>query len=335
MCVCVCVVRVRVRTCALLWPRLWQGHPRVPGRGGASPRCPGQARFSQQVRRVCVCVCVVLGVSVPEAAPCFSWSSSSPFASTPRHAWVSPHVSPLGIDVRVGLCVRPLAALVDLPRAILSPFPWVSVGLVRACVCVRMCVCVHARVHAYTLLLGPGVSPPGPGTFCACLSVSVMANRVLVAGPYPGPWLVSSLCGLQVWLWSSQSCSVVACPEPHAASLPISSSLPAPTSPAHGDVPAWSLGRLLNAPFLSPSWTEPGLTAQPPSQKVWLPGNSMESNIQTGPLRKSSDLGLLRGAPSFSEPGREPPQMCSPQGARRVGTGEQGGNDLPYPIGGY
>lgn len=162
-----------------------------------------------------------------------------------------------------------------------------------------------------------------------------MANRVLVAGPYPGPWLVSSLCGLQVWLWSSQSCSVVACPEPHAASLPISSSLPAPTSPAHGDVPAWSLGRLLNAPFLSPSWTEPGLTAQPLSQRVWLPGNSMESNIQTGPLRKSSDLGLLRGAPSFSEPGREPPQMCSPQGARRVGTGEQGGNDLPYPIGGY
>lgn len=84
-------------------------------------------------------------------------------------------------------------------------------------------MCVYARVHAYTLLLGPGVSPPGPGIFSACLSVSVMADRVLVARPYPGPWLVSSLCGLQVWLWSSQSCSVIVCPSP---TLPVSPSPP-------------------------------------------------------------------------------------------------------------
>lgn len=35
-------VCVRVCVCALLWPRLWQGHPRVAGRGGVSPCCPGQ-----------------------------------------------------------------------------------------------------------------------------------------------------------------------------------------------------------------------------------------------------------------------------------------------------
>lgn len=45
VCVCVCA-------CALLWPRLWLGRPRVPGRGGVSPCCPGKARFSQQACRL-------------------------------------------------------------------------------------------------------------------------------------------------------------------------------------------------------------------------------------------------------------------------------------------
>lgn len=191
---------------------------RASGRGALVPPCwagvflchPGQAQFSQHL---------VVRACIPETAP---RSSVSVRPHSPAHLGM---LGPPPMGFLLGSKrVHPWACVTSLlwSTCLLChslPIPWVSVG----CECTRVSVfvCMH------TLLLGPGVSPPGPGIFRACLSVSVLACCVLVAGPYQGPWLVSNLCGLRVQLWYSQSCSVVACPEPHAASVPVSSMLPA------------------------------------------------------------------------------------------------------------
>lgn len=117
----------------------------------------------------------------------------------------------------------------------------------------------------------------------------VVANCVPAAGPYRG--CVSHLrVSPSLRLWDSQSCSLAACPEPHAAGLPVFSSLPAPPillMRCSSLVP----GQAYSAPFLSPSWTEPGLTTQLPGQRAQLPRSSMESGCTQGLARN----GQIRG----------------------------------------
>ena len=189
--------------------------------------------------------------------------------------------------MRIAVCVCHFTALVDLPCCHFLPSPLgVCRACVHSCVCVCVCVCVSvrqcARMHGHavhTLLLGLGISPPGPGIFCACLSA---CRGQLCASSLSIPRVLSSLCvSPSLWLWYSQSCSMVACPEPRATSLPIFSLLPAPPfllMRCSSLVPE----QVFSAPFLSLGWTEPGLTTQLLGQRAQLPKSSMESGCTQG-----------------------------------------------------
>ena len=85
-----------------------------------------------------------------------------------------------------------------LPMPFIS-VAWVSVVLVctRVCVCVCVCVCVHTPC-CWVLVS----SLQGLAYSVHVLSACRSQLWVLVAGPFRGPWLGSSLCvPPSLWLW--------------------------------------------------------------------------------------------------------------------------------------
>lgn len=161
-----------MRACALLWPRLWEGAPRVPARVGRFPCCLDEAGFSQQVHRasdsrgVCPQNCSLLFLF--QCVPVHTHPLACPGLPECVSSW--------NLSVHSAACASScyLWSILLVAHAMSLPVAWVSVVLVctRVCLCVFVCVCVftHPAVGSWCLLSRAWHTP--------CMSyLPVVANR--------------------------------------------------------------------------------------------------------------------------------------------------------------
>ena len=147
--VCVCLCDACMRACALLWPRLWEGAPRVPGSGGAFSVLSGQGRV---LTAGAPCVRLSWRLS-PKLLPAFS-VSVCPSSHTPLGMPRPPRMCVLSESKCAQRCVCVILLLWSIclvAHAIHLRCLGVCRACVHSCVCVCVCVFTHPAVGSWCL----------------------------------------------------------------------------------------------------------------------------------------------------------------------------------------